>query len=175
MTTLDDLETPLSKLETAVISWLAEALELRHGDAGDPKGKLKDTHPEGVAEVTDFLLRVRQRSDRVDELLAKTTRAKARARRAKEEAEFLAEQALYKATQVHAGRRVDFSAAREREADAKLDAFEERRLAHQANRLVNVTSEAYDVVNQVHWQLDAMRKDLRATLHAFQFESSLER
>jgi hypothetical protein len=175
VTTLDDLDIPLSGVEKAVSAWVEESIELRHGAAGDPEGSIRNLHPEGVAETTAALIRVRARSDRLDELLTKATRAKARAKRAKDEAAFSADAALMKATAHRATRRAEFSSGREREAEAKLDAFEERRLAHQADRLVSVTSEAYEVINQIHWQLDSIRKDLRATLHALQFESGLER
>ena len=177
MTTLDELEVPLSELESRVLSWVKEALELRHGDAGDPQGPIRGwgSTDDSIPEVQNLLLRVRARSDRVDELLAKSTQAKARAKRAQDEAAFAADRALMQATTQRSARRAEFSSGREREAEAKLDAFEERRLAHQASRLVSVTAEAYEVINQVHWQLDAIRKDLRAILHALQFESGLER
>lgn len=125
--------------------------------------------------MMDLLRRVRARSDRVDELRARVTLARGTARRAKEEANFLADQALMTNTQQRAARRVEFSSAKEREADAKLDSFNERRLAYQRDRILSVTIDAYEVIDQIHWQLDAKRKDLRASLHALQFESSLER
>ncbi len=157
------------------MSWVSEALELRHGEAGDKEGRLRDADPEDPDDMMKLLRRVRARADRVDGLLATATRARGRARRAKTEAEFVAANELDKATTNRASRRQEFSSGREREAEAKLDTFEERRLAHQATRLVDITTEAYDVINQIHWQFDAMRKDLRASLHALQFEASLER
>lgn len=175
MTELADFDIPFTELEQRVLAWVAEALDLRHGAAGDPKGRLRDSPEGSPAEVTDLLLRVRARSDRVDELLSKVTLARGRAKRSKEEAAFSADRALMEATQQRAARRVEFSTGKEREADAKLDSFEERRIAHQGDRLVSVTQDAYEVINQVHWSLEAIRKDLRATLHALQFESSLER
>lgn len=168
-------DIPFTEVEQQVLSWVKEALDLRHGPAGDPKGPIRGAPQETPAEVTDLLLRVRARSDRVDELLSKVTLARGRARRAKEEAAFTADRVLMEATQSRAARRVEFSSGKEREAEAKLDAFEERRIAHQGDRLVSVTNDAYEVINQCHWQLDGIRKDLRAQLHALQFESSLER
>lgn len=176
MTELADFDLPFSKVEQQVLAWMKEALELRHGTAGDPKGSLKGAQHETPAEITDLLLRVRARSDRVDELLSRVTIARGRARRAREEAQFAADRRLMEATQERAGKLGrEYETGKEREADAKLEAFEERRIAHQGERLVSVTNDAYDVVNQCHWQLDAIRKDLRAQLHALQFESSLER
>lgn len=175
MTDIDQFDIPLSAVEAQVTEWVKEALELRHGVAGDEKGRLRDADPETYLEMVDLLRRVRARADRVDGLLATVTRARGRARRAQTEAAFVAENALNQATSDRATRRRDFETGRERDADAKLETFEQRRAAHQTARLVDVTSEAYEVINQVHWQFDAMRKDLRASLHALQFEASLER
>jgi len=164
-----------SDFEAQIMAWVTETLELRHGEAGDPKGRLRGAEQESIAEMTDLLLRVRARADRVDELLSKVTLARGRARRAKEEAAFTADRALMQATQIRGAKRTEFSSAAERAADAKLDSFEERRVAYLRDRLVSVTNDAHEVISQVHWQLDAIRKDLRASLHALQFESSLER
>lgn len=158
-----------------MLEWATEALELRHGAAGDPQGALRGAPQETAPEARDLLLRVRARADRVDELLSKITLARGRARRATEEAAFIADQALMEATQQRGAHRVEFSSAKEREASAKLDSFEQRRVAYQRARLVSVANDVHDVITQVHWQLDALRKDLRATLHSFQFESGLER
>ena len=164
-----------SDFEAQIMAWVTETLELRHGEAGDPKGRLRGAEQESIAEMTDLLRRVRARSDRIDELLSKVTLARGRARRAKEEAAFTADRALMQATQIRGAKRTEFSSAAERAADAKLDSFEERRVAYLRDRLVSVTNDAHEVISQVHWQLDAIRKDLRASLHALQFESSLER
>lgn len=175
MTNLDVYDVPFSDLEAQVMEWVKECLDLRHGEAGDPQGRLRDATEETPHEMMELLRRVRARADRVDGLLATATRARGRARRAKTEAEFAADNAMSDATSKRAERRRDFETGREREADAKLDTFEQRRMAHQASRLVDVTTEAYDVISQVHWQFNAMRQDLRASLHALQFEASLER
>jgi vacuolar-type H+-ATPase subunit I/STV1 len=170
-------DIPFSEVEQTVADWASEALELRHGAAGDPKGKLVQAGMfDGSYELADLLLRARQRSDRVDELLAKCTQARARAKRAQSQAQFSAELAYDEATRNNATRRTaEFVSREERKADAALDSLEQRRIAHFAERLVSVTAEAYEVVNQIHWQLESMRKDIRATMHALQFESSLER
>lgn len=174
MTSIEDFDIPFSSLETTVISWVAEALELRHGVAGD-EGLLKDAPTDTSTEVMALLRRVRTRSDRVDGLLANAISARGRARRAQAEAAFVADNALSQATSNRASRRREFEAGREREADAKLDSFEERRVAHQGARLVDVTQEAYEQINKISWQLNALRSDLRETLHGIQFEASLER
>lgn len=166
----------MSDVENQILAWVSEALELRHGTGGDPEGPIPLVTPTmGYAEVNKILYRVRTRSDRVDELLAKATQAKARTRRAQEEAKFNAEVKYDQATQQNrASRSQEFTSSAERHADAALDSFEARRAAHQASRLVSVATEAFDVISQVHWQLSDIRKDLRATLHSLQFASSLE-
>lgn len=171
-------DVPFGKLESKVTAWVKEALDLRHGDAGDPNGPLRPVGmDEGLHVVMDELVRVRSRSDRVDGLLAKVTQAKGRARRAQEGAAFAASQRYDEAQQQNSARRMpgSFTSREERNADAALAALEERRTAHQAERLVSVTAEAYDIINQIHWQLNAIRTDLRAQIHAIQFENSLER
>jgi hypothetical protein len=173
---LEAYEIPLSDLEQTVLNWVEEAIELRFGDAGDPEGKL--VLPDYTSTVADFsavLLRVVTRADRVDELLAKVRQVKGRAARIQTEARFEAERALDQARSQEAGRRVEFSTGREREANASLASFTEKRKAHQAQRLVDLSNEAYDVINQAHWGLDAIRKDIRGIIRSQQFESTLER
>lgn len=171
-------DIPFSEIEERVMDWVAEALELRHGPAGDPKGPINGwgSTEDTPRDALDLLLRVKTRSDRIGELLSKVTQAKARAKRAQDQAQFQAEIAYAEAMRNNAARRADaFVSARERDADASLDSLEQRRIAHHAARLVSITTEAYDVVSQTYWQLEAIRKDVRATIHALQFESSLER
>lgn len=176
MTTLSDYDQPFDQVGERVLAWVKEALELRHGAGGDPLGSIRDAPTDTIEEIQNLLLRVRARSDRVDELLNKSTQAKYRAKRAQQDAAFAAANAVDRATSARASKRQqEFESGRERMADANLEAFEERRIAHQAERLVSVTTEGYEVIHGIHWQLDAIRKDLRAHLHALQFESSLER
>lgn len=164
-------------LEITVYAWVEEALELRHGTAGDPDGPLSnlDLRTTDYPALVAALERVRKRSDRVDELLSKVTQAKGRAKRAEAQAAFAAQNAKDSAARVNSTRRAEFSARFEREADANLDSLEERRIAHHAERIVAVTAEAFEIVNQVHWQLDSLRKDIREMMRVLQFESSLDR
>lgn len=171
-------DIPFVKVETSVLSWVEEALELRHGAAGDPDGPLRQVGmEEGLHVVMNELVRTRNRSDRVDGLLAKATQAKGRARRAQEQAAFVASTAYDNAQVKAQANRLpqSFMTKEEKNAEAALGSFEERRVAHTAERLVSITSEAYEVINQIHWQLNAIRTDLRAQIHAIQFENSLER
>jgi hypothetical protein len=170
---LNSFDLPLTELEAVLSKWTQEAVEMRYGVAGDPDGKLTSGTDDSPAEAVAYLRRVRQRADRVGELLAAAKRARGRARRALAESAFATDNEV--ATGIKKQGRVEFQSHREREVEAKLDAFESRRIEHQAKRLVSVADEAVDVISDMHWSLDAIRKDLRSTLHALQFEASLER
>jgi hypothetical protein len=180
MSVMDEVavfDIPFTDLEERIVGWVREALDLRHGTAEDPDGTLAGIleveHPD---EAVHALRRVVARIDRLDRLMASVTQARGRAKRAEDQAKFVADQAYDEATRLNAAnRRAEFITAKERHADAALDSLEQRRIAHHAARLVSITAEAYEVVNQVHWQLDGLRKDLRTILHALQFERSLER
>jgi len=170
-------DIPYNDMEQSMIDWVTESLELRHGVAGDPGGKLTVVDPRaGIEGMMAMLTRVRRRADRVDELLAKATMARGRFRRARDEASFSAEIAYDQATSTNKAHRGfdDFSTKEERNADASLSSLNEKRAAHEAKRLVSGAEEACAVIGQIHWQLDAFRKDLRSTIHALQFESNLE-
>ncbi len=174
---LDEYDLPFTEVEQRVQDWVKEALDLRFKDAGDPEGPLNALEYDTMPTVMNaLLLRVRQRSDRVDQLLMNVTRARARAKRVKATAIFNAEIAYDTAMQANANKRTrEFVTAAERNADAALDSLTQKRVAHHAQRAVDVTEEAYEVIKGVHWQLDAIRKDLRAAIHQLQFEAGLER
>ncbi len=173
MIALEAYDVPLSELEQRLISWVTEAVDLRHGEAGDPRGALSTGSDESPREAVEYLRRVRARADRVDELLQAAKRARGRARRALAEVAFDAEQKISEG--INKQKRTEFQSHREREVTAKLEAFETRRIEHQAKRLLDVAEESVDVINQMHWSLDAIRKDLRSTMHNLQVEDSLER
>lgn len=162
--------------ETRILSWVTEALDLRHGEAGDPRGRLTaDFDMDNPVALREELLRVRARSDRVEYLLAVATQAKARAKRNEDGAKFEAQRAYDEAARLHSARRVEFSSAAERNAEAALDSFDQKRQAHQAARLVSIATEAYDVINQCARQLADMRQDIRSAINSLRFESTLER
>jgi len=170
-------DVPFSDIEKKVISWVEEAIELRHGSAGFDSPLRQVGMEEGLQTVMAELVKTRTFSDRVDGLLAKATQAKGRARRAQEGAAFDAAKAYDDAHVENQNTRLpgSFMTKEEKNAEASLKSYEQRRVAHQAERLVSITSEAYDIINQIHWQLNAIRTDLRAQIHAIQFENSLER
>lgn len=170
-------DIPFTDLEAKVLSWVEEALDLRHGNGGFDSPLRQVGMDEGLHVVMDELVKTRTFSDRVDGLLAKATQARGRARRAQEQAQFVAANAYDGAQVKGQNSRLpgSFLTKEEKNAEASLASFEERRVAHQAERLVSITSEAYDIINQIHWQMNAIRTDLRAQIHAIQFENSLER
>lgn len=170
-------EPEYSKVEEQLLAWASEAFELRHGEASDPDGKLHSVDPnDGVQALNHMLLRVRQRSDRVEFILGRVTQSRYRIRRSRDAAKFEAEVAYDTAADTNAKARVrEFVSREERHAEAALESLQQRREAHLAERRQSIADEAYDVVKQVDWQLSSMRTDLRASLHALHFESNLER
>lgn len=165
-------DIPFTGIEDTMIAWVEEALELRHGEGGIEVAQWEDPR-----QITAVLVNVRTRSDRVDQLLANITRARGRVRRAQDQARFQAEQAFATAASDNKNRRGfdTFISREERKADADLASIEQRRLAHQAERVVSVANECWDVINQIHWQLDSIRTDLRTQINSLRMESSLER
>lgn len=131
------------------------------------------------SEVLSCLQEARQKLDRVDELLMKVTRIKARSQRAKSVADALSEEAWDMSNQKQRSSGVqrggDFLGPRERYADANLATLNERRAAREASDLVSLASEAYDCVWIVHRGLDGLRQDILSMLRTLSFESTLER
>lgn len=164
-----------AQVEKAVEKWVAEALELRFGVAGDPRGALPahpGNHPD---EIVDTLIRLRQRADRVDEIVSQVRRLKGRLSRNLSDTQLEAEIKRDEAYQKNRATRVaEYTTAEERRADAALDSIQEKRAAHSAKRLADLAAEAYDVVKDTAWGLSAYRQDLRAILHAMQVIQKLE-
>lgn len=164
-------------IEDQLLEWATEAFELRHGAAEDPEGKLTAVDPnDGIPALNQMLLRVRQRSDRVEYILGRVTQARYRIRRSRDAAKFEAEVAYDTAADSNAKARVrEFVSREERHAEAALESLQQRRDAHLAERRQSIADEAYELVKQIDWQLSSMRTDIRASLHALHFESNLER
>lgn len=175
---LDQYDIPFTDIEQKMIDWTKEALALRHEAGEDPEGSLNEHFPVDSPEaILATLMRVNQRAFRVDALMAKITQARGRSRRVKAQSEFEAQRAYDLAMRNNASKRSadSFISAKEKDSDANLEAFEQKRIAHQSGRVVSISEECHEVITQVHWQLEGMRRDLRGMLHALQFDSSLER
>jgi hypothetical protein len=176
---LDDFDLPLSRLEEELAEWAAEALRLRFAEvAGSPAVELPPVES-GASEVMQRLLAVRQRLDRVEELLARATRARGRSSRAAQVAKAQADDAWDVSSQrgraAPVRRGGEFEGPRERYADNNLATLDQRRATREAERLADSASECLDVVRLCHRGLDGIRQDLLTMLRAFQFESHLER
>lgn len=164
---LDALDLPLTELEQQVLSWVEEALALRHdGSPGLPPG--------GAAPhvIQDSLLQTVARLSRIEELLQLTVRARGRARRAAKEGKYLADDAWGRAI-VNTPRQ-EYVGAKERDAEASLRSFDQQRLARAAERLQSVTDEAYEVIKLAHEGLSSLRYDHATWLRSFQFQTSLD-
>lgn len=177
MTDLSVFEVPFTDLEKRMLGWVEEALEMRHGAAGDPLGPLKPLDfSDGPEAVRADLLRARMRQDRVDELLSTVMRARGRIDRVKREAAQQAQEAYDRANQDNAARRrASFTSAKERDSDANLDTIEQRRTAFEAERLASFADECERIIRNKSFELGGMRDDLKKVLAGLQFESSLER
>ena len=163
------------KIEATVLGWVDEALELRHGDAGDEEGPLRNVSiEEGVHAVMYELTRVRKRVDRVDFLRTKVAILRSKLKKAKAVAKFQADSKLMEATSHRNRVKLDYDSAAAVKAEAGLDSFEERRAAHEAQVLLDTVEDSYWIIVKIAAELDSIRTDLRAIIKSLQFESTLE-
>jgi|SRR6187431_2372524 len=163
------------ELENSLLSWATEALELRHGEAGDPDGKVGlPPYELGTEAYILMLQRVRQRLDRTEELQSKARQAKGRVTRLREQSAFEASLAYDTALQKGKLKFQEYVSAAEKSADATLASIDEKRKEHQMKRLESVATETYDVISQCYWGLEKLREDVKSMLRTFQFISSEE-
>lgn len=162
-------------VEATVLTWVKEAIDLRHGDAGDEEGKLRILSIEdGVPAVMHELTRVRKRTDRVDYLRTQVALLRSKLKKSKAEAKFAAESKLMEATTHRNRTKLEYDSAAAVASEAGLDAFEERRAAHEAQVLLDVVEDSYWVIDKITSELDSIRTDLRAIIKSLQFSSTLE-
>lgn len=152
--------------------YAGEALDLRFaGGLPGPQSAPK--------QILDALLDVRRRLDRVEALLGRAVRIRARCARASAAAKAAADDAWDRAAQrgrsAPVARGDEFSSARERHADANLAVLDERRAAREAAGLADHADEAVEVLRLAHRGLADLRQDVMAILRALQFESHLDR
>lgn len=150
------------QIEEELLGWATEALELRHGVAGDPEGKVSlPPYQAGEYAAIDMLQRVRQRLDRVEELQSKARQAKGRIMRLREQADFDAQEAYAKTMDERRNAYVqEYVSAAEKDSAARLGSFNERRQAHQMKRLESFATETLDVLGQCYWGLEKLREDI---------------
>jgi hypothetical protein len=157
-----------------------EALELRHGSAGDSAGAISMPPPEaGVRDVLAVLLRVRSRLDRLEGVLQRAVRLRALVHRMSATTRMVADEAWDRASvnsrapSVRRGE--EFTGPRERYADNNLATLQEARAAKAGERMAAQADAAVEVIRLAHRGLDGVRQDLIAWLRTLQFESHLER
>jgi len=130
-------------------------------------------------DIQTYLLDVRRRQDRVEELLRLSLRIKSRARRAADAANAAVEdawdQAAVAARQSPVQRGNEFFSARERAAVANLEVLDLRREARRAAELAHICDEAAEVIRSAYWGLSGVREDVRELLRTHLLESHLER
>lgn len=132
-----------------------------------------------AAEVLVFLAEVRSRLDRIEELLMRSIRLRAKAMRTHAIAQAAFDDAFDASiTQIRRapsspGR--EFLSARERTAEANLAVIDLRGTARGAQSIVAHCDEAVDCIRLAYRGMDGLRQDAHAVLRAFTFESHLER
>jgi hypothetical protein len=152
--------------------FIREAVELR----------LLAELPPPSASVTDIqgaLRDVRQRQDRVEELLRRAMRAKVHAQRAAAAAQATADEAwdqtITRQRVAPVVRGDEYMTAKERHAHANLEVLEPRRAARAADELAHLCEATVDQLRTCYWGLSGLREDIRELLRTTAFESHLER
>ena len=169
------METP-DEVEVQLYKWLDEAVELRYGAGKDPDGPLRTPALElGPGPFLQVLLRARQRQDRIEELMGKAHRVRAKLAIRQMDASQEAQEALDRATVERANKRQEYEAFAERKAGASLDSFAEKRAAHAAKRRLAVAEEVHKAISDIHWGLNGYRTDIRQVIQSFQLEDNLTR
>lgn len=165
-----------NQIETNLLDWATEALELRHGEAEDPKGRISlPSYEAGQHAALDMLQRIRVRLDRVEELQSKARQVRGRVMRLRENADFEASIAYDMAMQDQGASRVRaYVTGAEKNADASLASLVEKREAHKLKRLESIAVEVLDVVGQCYWGLEKLREDVLQMVRITQFITSEE-
>lgn len=165
----------MTDVEAQLAGWTEEALELRHGEADDPLGRVRLPDYElGEHAFVDMLGRVRQRLDRVEELQSMARRAKGRVMRMRENAEFEASLKYDQAIATQDSRHRQYALGDEKRADAALASLTEKREAHRLKRVESFASEALDVIGQCYWGLEKLREDILQLLKIQRFITAEE-
>jgi hypothetical protein len=132
-----------------------------------------------AAEAIAFLGTVRARLDRIEEMLSRVLRLRARAQRAHTVATAAADDAFdtaitrQRAAPVQSGG--EFSSARERAALANLAVMDLLHAARRTALTAHMCDEAVDLIRLAYRGLDGLRTDTATLLRSLAFESHLER
>lgn len=161
MTSMSAYDIPFEGNEKALLGWVEEALELRHGIAGDADGPIElPPFEAGRDAVLDVVRRVRVRLDRIEELQAKARQVKGRVSRVKANAEFEADIAYDEAMMKQANRGREYVSSVQLRSEASMDSIDQKRTVHQTNRLLSIADESYDVIKGCYWGMDKIRSEL---------------
>jgi hypothetical protein len=162
-------DAQLRDVRATLTTYLDEVLSLRFGYQPPKPGQPLSTH-------LDTLLDVRQRLDRIEELLVRAVQVRGVARRKAEHATAVADDAFDKAIHnARLGAAGEFTSAKERTAEANLDSLDTRREARSANLLAEYCDQHVELLKLTHRGLDSARHDLLTTMRVFHVESALER
>jgi hypothetical protein len=160
------------EVRAALAAYMETALELRFGVA-------LPVSQSAPSEISECLLDVRTRLDRVEAMYTGAIRIKARAHRAAAHAKATFDDAWDTAAvdrRTAPVRRGDeYATAKERHAEANLATLDLRHSSRAADELAHHCDEAVDVLRLAHRGLDGVRQDILTMLRAAQFESHLER
>lgn len=168
------------KQKDVLKSWIEEAVNLRYGRSEDMPELSPYTDLLAPFQVVEQLTFIRQRLDRIEELLVLSVRAKASLRRAHQQAKDEHQQAWDRhVTDSSAVRRPvltqEYVTGKEKFAEANLATFELQRKERKAGEILSFAEEAAEVIRQLHRGLDSTRQDLLTQVKAMQMESHLER
>jgi hypothetical protein len=147
--------------------WLAEVAELRQVKVPKP-----DAPP---PEVYAALLTVRGNLDRVEAILSQAMTVRSGAELSARELADRAGDKLDERIKARAARARDYESARERLAEASLDALQERQAARSAQKIADMAASVEARVRLAHRGLDSLRSDLQTALRYLPWESSLDR
>ncbi len=166
-------EKSADEIRRSLDDMMAEARLLRSG-LPDMPGVQAAPH-----EVHEYLLDVRRRLDRIEQLVAVAVRIRATARRfaqrKNDSAESAWDEAIVRIRNAPVRRGDEFSSARERAAEANLATIALRRTARDGAEALSHAEEAHEHLKLLHRGLDGVRHDTLTVLRSVQFESHLER
>lgn len=166
-------EEIVEQVESLIDSLVAEAVEIRFSTP--PMVNPSDAVP----VQTHALYEIRSSLDRLDEILVKVLRVRAKARRsaftAEAELESSFDQALDALLSSPTKRGGEFISAKERASEVNLTILNEKRVAFIARRASDTCDHAAEIIKKLHRDLDSIRQDISLVVRSKAFESSIDR